>query len=260
MVAIETLGEGPPLVLVHGVGTCRVVWRRVMPLLATDRLVATPDLPGFGASPAAGPGFDLDRVADVLAEALAGEVPAPFDLLGNSLGGAVALTLAARHPQLVRRLVLAAPAGLAPRRDPLPALAARGGRAVAAARRRAGPALAESALTRRLLLFGMVVDAAGVPAAEARLAVGGSEGATRIGEAIDAVVRADLRPRLPKLAMPVAFLWGDRDRVVPVSSLGALRALVPGAPVEIIARAGHVPQLERPHEFVAAVDRLITVP
>ena len=108
MVAIETLGEGPPLVLVHGVGTCRVVWRRVMPLLATDRLVAAPDLPGFGASPAAGPGFDLDRVADVLAEALAAEVPAPFDLLGNSLGGAVALTLAARHPQLVRRLVLAA--------------------------------------------------------------------------------------------------------------------------------------------------------
>ena len=106
----------------------------------------------------------------------------------------------------------------------------------------------------------MVVDAAGVPAAEARLAVGGSKGATRIGEAIDAVVRADLRPRLPELAMPVAFLWGDRDRVVPVSALGPLRALVPGAPVEIITRAGHVPQLERPHEFVAAVDRLITVP
>jgi pimeloyl-ACP methyl ester carboxylesterase len=263
VIAIDVQGEGAPLVLVHGVGTSRVVWRQVMPLLAADRLVAAPDLPGFGASPAAGRGFDLDRVADVLADALEAELPAPFDLLGNSLGGAVALVLAERRPELVRRLVLAAPAGLARHPDPIPALAARTGRALIAARRLAGPALAGNGIARRLLLLGLVGDPAGVPAEEARWMLRGSQGSTRIGAAIAAVAGADLRPRLAELAMPVAFLWGARDRVVPVSALDAARTLVPGAPAEIIPGAGHVPQLERPRDFVTAVDRAlaaITVP
>lgn len=233
------------------------------PLLAAGRLVATPDIPGFGASSPAGPGFALDDVADALADGLAARVPVPFDLLGNSLGGAVALVLAARRPELVRRLVLAAPAGLAPRRDPVPVVAGPAGSALIAARRLVGPALAGNGLARRLLLYGMVADAAAVPAEEARGMLSGSRGSSRIGAAISTVAAADLRPRLPELTMPVAFLWGDRDRVFPVSSLRALRALVPGAPAEIIPGTGHVPQLERPQEFVAAVDRLlgaITVP
>jgi pimeloyl-ACP methyl ester carboxylesterase len=260
--AIDVHGDGEPLVLVHGVGTSRVVWRRVMPQLAAGRLVAAPDIPGFGAAPPAGPGFALDRVADALADQLV-EMPRPFDVLGNSLGGAVALVLAARRPDLVRRLILAAPAGLAPRRDPIPALAGRAGSVLVAARRRAGPLLAASAPTRRLLLLGIVADGAAVPAGDARRMVNGSRGSVRIAAAITAVAAADLRPRLTELAMPVGFLWGDRDRVVPVSTLPALRSLVPAAHAEIIPGAGHVPQLERPREFVTAVDRLlpaITVP
>jgi pimeloyl-ACP methyl ester carboxylesterase len=97
VIAIDVSGEGAPLVLVHGVGTNRAVWRRVTPLLATGRLVAAPDLPGFGDSPAVGRGFALASAADALAEALAAELPTPFDLLGNSLGGAVALVLAGRR-------------------------------------------------------------------------------------------------------------------------------------------------------------------
>jgi pimeloyl-ACP methyl ester carboxylesterase len=262
VIAIDVHGDGAPLVLVHGVGTSRVVWRQVVPMLAAGRLVATPDIPGFGASPPAGPGFALDDVADALADGLAANVPTPFDLLGNSLGGAVALVLAARRPELVRRLVLAAPAGLAPRRDPIPAVAGRTGSALIAGRRLAVP-LAGNALARRLLLLGMVADGAAVPAEEATRMLRGSEGSVRIGAAITAVAGADLRSRLPELTMPVAFLWGDRDRVFPVSSLCALRELVPGAGAEIIPGTGHVPQLERPREFVAAVDRLlapVTVP
>jgi 2-hydroxymuconate-semialdehyde hydrolase len=79
----------------------------------------------------------------------------------------------------------------------------------------------------------------------------------RIGEAIAAVARADLRRRLAALATPCGFLWGDRDRVMPVSSLAELRALVPGAPVEVIPGTGHAPQVERPREFAAALDRLL---
>jgi pimeloyl-ACP methyl ester carboxylesterase len=169
----------PPLALLHGVGTNRAVRRRVTPLLAGDRRVAAPDLPGFGAAPPAGPGFALDEVADVLAGALEAELAAPFDVLGNSLGGAVALVLAERHPERIRRLVLAATAGLAPLRDPLPALAGRAGSALIAARRRAGLALAGSGAARRLLLFTVMADPARVPAEEARAMLRGSEGSQR---------------------------------------------------------------------------------
>jgi pimeloyl-ACP methyl ester carboxylesterase len=263
VVAIDAQGDGPPLVLLHGVGTSRVVWRRALPLLAAERLVAAPDMPGFGASPPVGRGFALDRVADALAEDLEAELPTPFDLLGNSLGGAVALELAGRRPDLVRALVLAAPAGLAPLREPVPLLAGRAGSVLIAARRIAGAPLAGNGLVRRLLLFGTVADPVGVPADEARRMVRGSRGSVRVGAAITTVAAADLRHRLSALAMPVGFLWGAHDRVVPVSALPGLRALAPGAPAEVIAGAGHVPQVERPEEFAAAVDRLlaaITVP
>jgi pimeloyl-ACP methyl ester carboxylesterase len=255
VVAIDVEGDGPPLVLLHGVGTNRAVWRRVTPLLAAERLVAAPDLPGFGASPPAGRGFALAGVADALAGSL-GRF-APFDLLGNSLGGAVALVLAARHPGHVRRLVLAAPAGLSPYRRPIPALAGRAGSALIAARRVAGAPLAGSAAARRLLLFGVVAEPARLPAEDARRMLRGSAGSRRIGDGIAAVAAADLRPLLSELAPPFGFLWGTRDRVIP------LRTLATSAPLETIAGAGHVPQVERPREFAAAVDRLlraITVP
>ncbi|MET0853667.1 MAG: alpha/beta fold hydrolase, partial [Microterricola sp.] len=144
---MEVHGDGPPLVLVHGVATNRSIWRHVVPELAQRHLVATPDLPGFGGSPPAGRGFVLEEVADVLAAGLAG-LPAPFDLLGNSLGGAVSLVLAERRPELVRQLILAAPAGMDPRRGAIPAVAGRVAPVLVAARRRAGPPLAGSAAAR----------------------------------------------------------------------------------------------------------------
>jgi pimeloyl-ACP methyl ester carboxylesterase len=257
VIAIDLEGQGPPLVLLHGVGTSRVVWRSVRPLLVPERIVAAPDLPGFGDSPPVGPGFALDEVADTLAEGLRARLPTPFDLLGNSLGGAVACVLAARHPGLVSRLVLAAPAGLSPLPAPIPALAGRAGTALIAARRLAGPRLAGSVAGRRVVLFGVVAEPARVEAADARALLSSSAKSKRIGEAIAAVARADLRPQLAALPTPCGFLWGDRDRVMPVSALAELRALVPEAPVEVIPGTGHAPQVERPREFVAALDRLL---
>src|SRR5262245_258975 len=111
----DIAGSGEPLALVHGLGTNRAIWKGVIPMLAPSRRVLAPDLPGFGDSPPDGEGFGLDRAADALGESLDELVTGPFDLAGHSLGGAVALTLAVRHPELVRRLVLCAPAGFRPR-------------------------------------------------------------------------------------------------------------------------------------------------
>jgi pimeloyl-ACP methyl ester carboxylesterase len=257
VIAMDVEGAGAPLVLLHGVGTSRAVWRRVVPLLAAERRVAAPDLPGFGHSPALEAGFALERAADVLAEALAAELREPFDLLGNSLGGALALLIAARRPGLVRRLVLAAPAGLSPRPAPVAALAGAGGSILIGLRRRVGPALADSSAGRRLLLLGVVADPGLIAADETRRLVTASRGSSRVREAIAAVAAADLRPLVASLDQPLGLLWGSRDRVVPVSTLRSLRALRPDARVAMVPQAGHVPQVERPYEFVATVRRLL---
>src|SRR5258708_2858476 len=108
-------GTGDPLVLIHGAGTSSAIWRRSLPLLGgpARRAVAI-DVPGYGASAPIGRGFRFDVVADRVVAGLAkAGVDGEFDLVGHSLGGAVSIVLAARHPDRIRRLVLVAPAGLA---------------------------------------------------------------------------------------------------------------------------------------------------
>jgi pimeloyl-ACP methyl ester carboxylesterase len=250
MLALERHGDGPALVLVHGLGATRAIWRHVLGLLPGT--VVALDVPGFGASPAAGPGFVLEEVAD----AIAAELPEAFDLVGHSLGGAVALTLAARHPERVRRLVLVAPAGL----RPYPAVV--GGVAGALsesvnALRRAGAPLADLAWGRRVLLGVGTRDPAALAPSEVRMLVGASRGATRVRAALATVAATDLRPALRSLPLPVGAVWGSHDRVIPRGSLDALRSCRPEAPVEIVARAGHIPMIERPQAFAGALARTL---
>jgi pimeloyl-ACP methyl ester carboxylesterase len=254
-VAMDERGDGEPLALIHGVGANRRVWHRVIEGLASDARVIAIDIPGFGDSPPPGPGFAMDEVANRVAAALLARTGGPFHLIGHSLGGAVALKLASSHASGVRSLVLVAPAGFAPRS---PALARTLGFASAgflAARRVIGAPLSESPVARRALLWGAVADGGRLPANDARLMIAASGQATRIRQAIETVVALDLRSILEELAVPVGLLWGERDRVVPVATARQLLAVRPEAPVEVIAGAGHVPQLERPDEFSAALQR-----
>src|SRR5579863_934676 len=115
LLALDDVGTGDPLILLHGIATDRHIWDLVVPELATGRRVVTLDLPGFGGSAPVGEDFDLERVAERIVHGLTGRgIHGPLDLVGHSLGGGIAITLATAHPRLVRRLVLVAPAGLRP--------------------------------------------------------------------------------------------------------------------------------------------------
>jgi pimeloyl-ACP methyl ester carboxylesterase len=71
------------------------------------------------------------------------------------------------------------------------------------------------------------------------------------------VLRTDLRSVLRGLEAPVGLIWGERDRIVPIATLETIRALRPAVVAETIAGAAHIPQLERPDAFAAAVNRVL---
>jgi pimeloyl-ACP methyl ester carboxylesterase len=111
-------GSGPALVLVHGWLSSHIVWMDVLPILARSFRVIVPDLPGFGDSEKPAPdryAYGFDTFAESLVDLVAGLGLGRVSVCGAGLGGAVALTLAAEHADMVDKLVLAGPLVYEPR-------------------------------------------------------------------------------------------------------------------------------------------------
>jgi len=256
-IAIEERGSGEPLVLLHGVGTTRAIWHRVVPDLATDRRVVLVDVPGFGQSAPIGHGFELEPVANAIGDAMSERIGDGYDLVGTSLGGALAITLASERPASVRKLILAAPAGFRPHPTGIARLAGHVGAAIVRVRREIGHrALIGRPAGRRALLWGVAADGARIPPADVHLILSASRAARRVREAVRAAAAADLHPVVHRVRGPLGLLWGERDVVVPIANSRGIVAARPEAPFEIIANAGHIPHLESPREWTAAVRRL----
>lgn len=257
--AIEEIGSGEPLVLLHGIATDRHIWDLVTPLLAADRRVVAVDLPGFGGSPPAGEEFELDQVAAQIAEGLAEHgIGGPFDLVGHSLGGGVALTLAAQVPGMVRRLMLVAPAGLNPLSPRIAGMLAFAADAVIAARRSAAP-LSDLAWGRRLLLRGVVADGAELAPSLARRMVQASGTAVRTAAALRTIASVDLRPLLTACPAPLGVIWGEADQTMPIGTVAEVTDQRPEAQVVRLPGVGHAPMVERPAMFVEALEWLLDV-
>lgn len=256
--AISDRGEGKPLVLIHGLATDRTIWDRALPLLAESRRAIAIDVPGFGTSAPIGDGFELQPVAEGILEGLleAG-VEEPFDVLGQSLGGALALTLGAHQAGSVDRVVLGAPAGFGGWPQPIADLVALGTTAFVAGRRMVGDQLADSSAGRGLMFMGAIGDPTTFSPERARAMLRASARATRIREAMETIVAADLRPELRALRAPLGLVWGDKDLTVPMRLADEIVAIRPGSPLEVIPGAGHIPQMERPEAYCYAIDRLL---
>lgn len=257
LLAVDETGAGDPLVLIHGLATTRDIWSLVVPTLARQRRLITLDVPGFGSSSPAGEGFELDQVADRIVDGLGSRgIDAPFDLAGHSLGAGIAVTLASARPDLVRRLILVAPAGLHPRRRLPASVLAPAITRMFAARRRLAP-LTDFALGRQILLAMAVADGSSVSPTHARMMVEASNHATRIADGFATVAATDLRPRLRDITAPLGLIWGERDLTIPVRGAGHVRAARPDALLEVIPGAGHVPMVEKPDAFARSLQRLL---
>ncbi|MFC5802877.1 alpha/beta fold hydrolase [Streptomyces formicae] len=245
-VAYERLGDGEPLLLLHGIGHHWQAWEPVLPVLAAERDVIAVDLPGFGASPALpdGVSYDLSTVVPVLGafcEALGIDRP---HVAGNSLGGLLALELG--REKLVRSVTAISPAGFwtdGERRYAFGTLLAmrRGARIL--------PLPVIDRLSRtaagRAALTSTIYARPGRRSPEAvvaeTLALREAAGFRRTLDAGRRVLFTDDVPGLP-----VTVAWGTRDRLLLRRQGVRAKQAIPGARLVRLPGCGHVPMNDDP--------------
>lgn len=242
-IAYVDAGAGEVLVLLHGVGDSSADWEEQLPLFSTCFRVIAPDLRGYGASERRPP-FTVERhAADVwaLLERLGIE---DFDLVGHSMGSAVALQMAVEQPQRVRRLVVA---------NALPSFRADTPAKYLLFLRRwllmavFGPRRLSASIARSL--FPRPDQAA----LRARVAQRGGDNDRGVYLAtIRGLLDWSVEDRLARLTMPVLVLASEFD-YFPRAEAERFAARIPGARLQLFARAHHALPLERPEAFNAAL-------
>lgn len=256
-------GSGPLLVLIHGMAGHAENWRAVIEPLGLRQTVIAPDFPGHGLSAPGGGDYSLGSLAGELRDLLLTLGHERATLVGHSLGGGVAMQFTYQFPEMVERLVLVASGGLGPDVSPiLRAAALPGADLFISATAGIGGRLG-STLGRGLGMLGMrpSADVAEVARGYASLADGerrkaflatlravvGTEG-QRVA-ALDRLYLAE--------ALPLLILWGERDPIIPVAHAEAAHRALPGSRLEVFEEVGHMPQLEEPGRFIAAVERFL---
>ena len=256
-VNVIEVGEGPPLLFVHGHSGRWANWLENIPHLARTRRVVALDLPGFGASDMPAEPISIEnyaRTLDAVCEEL--EIDAAA-VVGNSMGGFVSAELAIKFPQRVERLVLVSAAGLSTqyiglssehfRRRSVGAFA-RVVNAYAGIPEARAETLMRRGRLRRAILNVVVRHPDRLPAPICTELIRGS-GKPAAPAATDTIMSYDFRDRVSEIACPTLIVWGADDRIVPAHSADEYKRLIPDTRKEIFADTGHVAMVERPARF-----------
>jgi pimeloyl-ACP methyl ester carboxylesterase len=219
----EHTGEGPPVVLLHGLSGSRRWWRFTVPALAQHFTVHVPELVGFGGSRGARRQPDMREMGAVVAEWLASMGVAGARVVGHSMGAQIALHLAVEQV-MPERLVLVASSGL-----PRPLTLSDAARMVAGA---------------------LPPRAWGAPSFMPTIAADAVRaGPVALLRATRHLLQDDVRPLLPRVTCPTLLLWGSLDPLVPVAHGQAMARLIPGSQLVVLHSAAHNPMADRPSEF-----------
>ncbi len=257
------VGSGPVLLLIHGMGGSYENWREVIDPLARHYTVVAPDLPGHGRSAPGGGDYSIGALATSLRDLLMALGHESATLVGHSLGGGIAMQFAYQFPEFIDRLVLVSSGGLGPEVTlVLRAAALPGADLVIAATARIGGRVG-AAFGRGLAAVGLrpTIDVAEVARGYASLA----DGERR--EAFLATLRSVIGARGQRVnasdrlylnaGVPVLIIWGGRDPIIPVRHGKHANEAIAGSRLEIFDGIGHVPHLEAPARFVAALERFL---
>ena len=238
MMEAEGQGTGPPLLMLHGLGSCSADYFFLMPALRKKvRRIITLDFPGHGASALPSAGMSPPVLERALMEVADEVLTEPMVVFGNSLGGLVALKLALHRPDRVQRLLLASPAG-APMTDRAFVEFVDGLRPQnhAEAVDMVDRFMARRTRMRHILAWGV----------RQRF---GRKGVVDLLERIgpEHMLTAE---QLQSLHMPIWVFWGEHDRILPTESREFYRNNLPShARFEDGSGFGHAPYLDHPLDF-----------
>jgi pimeloyl-ACP methyl ester carboxylesterase len=266
-------GRGsPPVLFIHGLGSAGYLeWRFNLPVIARSHRVFAPDLPGFGRSEKPPDGYGIPLFARVIDEYMRTRRIRPV-LVGVSLGGRVALEVALRRPEAVRKLVLVNALGVArPNLQPFYPLVVlpRVGEGVLGLMKEALHRLPARRIRhyagRYLGVMGDLERTLDEQYLAGLREMHSSHGYPR---AYVATVRSLAHPRsllaaeplmarLGQTGLPVLIIWGARDRLLPLDRARAAQRLIPASRLEVIENAGHSPQSEAPDEFNSVLEDFV---
>lgn len=235
-------GAGDPLLFLHGGGVAGR-WLPFMDLLAENFEIIVPEHPGFGLSET--PPW-LDNIGDLayfyldFVETLKLR---NVHLVGNSLGGWIASEVAIREQHPFGTLTLVAPAGIRVDGTPIADIFL----------------WSREDLTRNLFFDHLLAEATlNAPMSEDEQNIQLRNSITMAKLAWQPRLNdPDLKKWLHRIHLPTLIVWGDSDRLIPPAYGPAFQSLIPDSRLEIIPRCGHLPQIERPAEFVSAVTKFI---
>ncbi|ALE73731.1 hydrolase [Pseudonocardia sp. EC080610-09] len=247
---------GEPVLLLHGIGRSLEDWDAQHDLLAGYRVLAA-DLAGFGYSDRVPGPATMEKLADTAVATLdALDETRPAHVMGNSLGGAVALLISVRRPERVASLVLADPAGFGS--EVTPALRILGvpvlgrflmGRFDERAARQTERSLFvdRSLVTEERVRRGLEIGR------RPEFAQTFLEIATELGtiRGVRAGWRTALLAAAARAPRPTLVVWGERDVILPVAQLRAAARALPHVTTHVFGRVGHMPQIEVPERFAA---------
>jgi pimeloyl-ACP methyl ester carboxylesterase len=256
---VET-GEGPPLLLVHGLGGSWRNWLENIPYFARSHRVVALDLPGFGESPMPEHPVTIDTYGEfVLAFADRIGLGPDTAIVGHSMGGFISTESVIARPDRFSSLTLVAAAGITYARmkrsqKDLARLIIRMMMPVASSRleRNFGRSRLRSAQ------FAGVIAHPGRISREMLWELGSyAVRAPALLQAAYSLAGYDTRHRLPEIQIPTLLVWGNQDRLVPVPAAFAYRKRIPHAELCLIDDTGHMIQLERPRRFNLDVEEFI---
>jgi pimeloyl-ACP methyl ester carboxylesterase len=257
------MGDGPPVVFIHGLAGCWQNWLENIPRFAERHRVIAVDLSGFGHSELPREEISIPGYGRFI-DAFLGKIGIEkATLVGNSMGGFIAAETAISHPSRVEKLVLVSAAGgpaLRERNDASQARVMRAARmfapiAAAAIARREH--LIRRPRLRRMLLLKIARHPELI---EPELCYEVASGGGKPGflAALQAILDYDFEDRIPEISCPALIIWGRNDEIVPVEDAYEYERLIPGSRKVIFEDTGHVPMVERPERFNGLVEEFVS--
>jgi pimeloyl-ACP methyl ester carboxylesterase len=251
-------GEGPPVVLVHGLTGAASNFVSLAPLLARRFRVLVPELPGHGGSQALPAAPNLDAFAEPVRDVADAEGMLPAVFVGHSLGGLVSLRLAMRRPEAVHGLVLAGCAGIASATRWAEFWLTFFGRLQLGRKIAPYRELIADRPKLRHAPFGYwgASDPEALAPAQVEGFLAGPGRHTDTWSAMEVLVRDDPRIDLQRVTAPALVLWGARDHQVPIDDAFEFARRL-RAPLRTIADCGHLLVGERPDACADAIEAFL---